>query len=528
MSKQILFNSEARTALLSGINQVANPTASTMGASGKNVLISSNMVQAPITSRDGVTVAKSIFLKNPIENAAALLTKSVAEKTVEMVGDSTTNSIVLFREIIVNAFRNIEAGANSVELKRGIEKAIIKVVEGLKSQSKSIGESNDLIKNVATVASNNDEEIGGLIADAFKKIGNDGILLIEEGRSTKTEIRIDDGYQFSNGYTSPYWITNKEKMICELKSPFILVVDGKIDKWNDIKALLEEMVKMQKKDILIIADSVEGEAMDALMTNKLMGLFNPVIVSAPSYGERRKQMMEDICILTNGHYVSQDYNLVLPDARVINCGTCEKVVVTKDSTTIVNGDGEKEQIDSRAAQIGSLIEQSESDIEKELLKQRLAKLTGSIAVFSIGGATEIEMKDKKDRVEDAIRSTKCAIEEGIIPGGGTALIRCIDSLNSIETNSPDEKTGVDIIRKSIEAPLRQIVTNAGKNGELYAEKVKEAKGNFGYNVKTDSIEDLVEVGIIDAVKVIRVALENAASVACMVIISECLVVEVGD
>jgi len=527
MSKIILFDSEARKSILSGVNQVANVVASTMGANGKNVLISYNQTQPPSSTRDGISAAKSISLKDPVENAAALLTRSVAEKTVEIAGDATTCSIVLFREMVQLALKNIEAGANSVELKMGIEKAVIKVVEVLKSQSKSIGESNDLIKNIATIAANNDEEIGGLIADAFAKIGNDGILLIEESKSTKTEIRIDDGYQFDRGYSSPYWVTNKEKMICELKSPFVLIVDGKIDKWNDMRLILEEMVKMGKKDILIIADSVDGEAMDALMTNKLMGIFNPVVINAPSYGERRKQMMEDIAILTDGHYVSQDYNLVLPDARIINCGTCEKAVITKDTTTLVNGDGEKERIDERVAQIGSLIEQSESDIEKELLKQRIGKLTGSIAVFSVGGATEIEMKEKKDRVDDAIRSTKCAIEEGIIPGGGTALIRCISSLSEIQTNSIDEKTGVDIIRKSIEAPLRQIATNAGKTGELYVEKVKEAKGNFGYNVKTDKIEDLVEVGIIDAVKVIRVALENAASVACMVIISECLVVEVG-
>lgn len=527
MSKQILFNSEARKSLLSGINQVANVVGSTMGAFGKNVLISYNMQQAPITTVDGVTCAKAISLKDPIENAAALLTKSVAEKTVEMVGDSTTNSIVLFREIVTLAFKNIEAGANSVELKKGIEIATATVIKELKKQSIPIGDSNDLIKQVASVASNNDEEIGSLIADAFKKIGNAGIILIEEGKSIETKIRIDDGYQFDRGWSSPFWVTDKEKMICELRSPLILFVDGNIEKWESLRRILDGMVKAQKREILIIADNVTGQAFDTLLVNKIQNILNVAIINSPSFGEQRKQVMEDLAILTGGKLISDDFGIRLEDASFADCGSCEKVVITKDTTTIVNGDGQKEKILSRSAQIGALIEQSESDFEIEMFKQRVAKLNGGIAVFSVGGATEIEMREKKDRVDDAIRSTKCAIEEGIIPGGGTALIRCINSLDSIETNSPDEKTGVEIIKKSIEAPLRQIAQNAGKIGEVYVEKVKEQTGNFGYNVKTGKIEDLVQAGIIDATKVIRVALENAVSVANMVIISECLVVEVG-
>lgn len=527
MSKEILFTTEARSAILNGINKVANATKSTMGYGGKNVLISHNINQAPTSSRDGVTVARSIFLRDPIENAAALLTKSVAEKTVEMAGDSTTCSIVLFQEIVTQAFKNIEAGANSVFLKNGIEKASKRVVELLKEQSSPIGESNEKIRQVATVSANNDEEIGGLIADAFKVIGNDGIILIEEGGSVETKIRVEDGYQLDRGFTSLFWLTDKEKMTCNLKSPLILLVDGKIDKMSELKKFLTGVVQAQKKDILIIADSVEGEAMDTFIYNKIKEVLNVVIVNAPSYGERRKQVMDDIAVLTGGKYISPDYGLNLADTGIQHCGTCEKLVVTKDTCTIVNGDGEKDKIASRSLQIKAMIEQSESDIEKEMLKQRVAKLNGGIAVFSVGGATEIEMKEKKDRVDDAIRATKCAIEEGIIAGGGTALIRCIDALNSIETSSPDEKTGVEIIKKSIEAPLRQIAQNAGKTGEVYVEKVKAQLGNFGYNVKTDKIEDLVEAGIIDATKVIRVALENAVSVANMVIISECLVVEVG-
>ncbi len=527
MSKQILFDSELRKQFKIGMDKVADPVRSTMGFSGRNVMISHNMMQVPETTKDGVKTARSISLKDPVENAAAWLTKSVAEKTLELAGDSTTCATLLFQNIVTESFKNIEAGANSVEIKKGIEKATASVLAQLKEQSAPIGDSNEKIRQIATVSANNDEEIGGLIAEAFKVIGNEGILLIEEGRSVETKIRVEDGYQFDRGFTSNFWLTDKEKMVCELKSPLILVIDGKIEKMSQLKKFFTDVVKAQKKEILIIADSVEGEAMDTLLYNKIQGVLNVVVVNAPSYGERRKQMMEDIAVLTGGKYVSQDYGINISDVGMQHCGTCEKLVVTKDTTTIVNGDGEKSSIASRSLQIKSMIEQSESEIEQEMLKQRLAKLNGGIAVFSVGGATEIEMKEKKDRVDDAIRATKCAIEEGIIAGGGTALIRCIDALNAIETASADEKTGVDIIKKSIEAPLRQISQNAGKNGDTYVEKVKDQKGNFGYNAKTGLIEDLVEAGIIDATKVIRVALQNAVSVAVMVIISECLVVEVG-
>lgn len=540
MSKQILFNSDARKAVLSGINKVADATASTMGYSGRNVLISENLLQKPKTTKDGVSVSKSIRLSNPTENAAALLAIGVAEKTVELCGDGTTASIVIFRSIVKKSFEYIDNGANSVELKKGIEKATLVVIEGLKNQSIPVGKDSKKIKQIATVSANNDAEIGGLIANTFEKIGNDGIILIEEGRSIETKIRIDDGYQLDRGWSSPFWVTDKEKMICELKAPFILIVDGKIDKWNEIRHIMEEMAKTGKTNILIIADSVEGEAMDVLLTNKIRGILNPVIISAPSYGERRKQMMEDICILTNGHYISDDYNLSIKDANLLSCGTCEKVVVTKDTTTIVNGDGEKEDIISRSAQINSLIEQSDSDVEIAMLKQRLAKLNGGIAVFSVGGVTETEMKEKKDRVDDAIRATKCAIEEGIVAGGGIALLRCIDKLNFIQTDNKDQKAGVSIIKKSLEAPLRQMLTNAGfKNSKSFWNFSKEKtidtiisellplNEQWGFNVQTEQVENLLQSGIIDPTKVVRTAFENAVSMACMVIISECLVVEMG-
>lgn len=527
MSKQILFDSELRKQFKIGMDKVADPVRSTMGYAGRNVMISHNLMQAPETTKDGVKTARSISLKDPVENAAAWLTKLVAERTLELAGDSTTCATLLFQNIVTESFKNIEAGANSVEIKRGIEKAANIVIEALKNQSIPVGDSNEKIRQIATVSANNDEEIGGLIADAFKKIGNTGIILIEEGKSIETKIRIDDGYQFERGWSSPFWVTDKEKMVCELKSPLILFVDGNIEKWDSLRRILDGMVKSQKREILIIADNVTGQAFDTLLVNKIQNILNVAIINSPSFGEQRKQVMEDLAILTGGKLISDDFGIRLEDASFADCGSCEKVVITKDTTTIVNGDGQKEKIVSRSVQINALIEQSESDFEIEMFKQRVAKLNGGIAVFSVGGATEIEMKEKKDRVDDAIRATKCAIEEGIIPGGGTALIRCINSLDDIETNSPDEKTGVEIIKKSIEAPLRQIAQNAGKIGEVYVEKVKEQTGNFGYNVKTDKIEDLVQAGIIDATKVIRVALENAVSVANMVIISECLVVEVG-
>lgn len=556
MSKQILFTTEARKALLIGINKVADATRSTMGANGRNVLISHNRTQKPETTKDGVRTAKSISLPDPVENAAALLTIGVAEKTVELAGDGTTASILLFQQIVNQAFWYIENGSNSVEIKKGIEKAAAKVVEGLKEQSLPIGDSNEIIKNIATVSANNDEEIGGLIAKAFKVIGNDGIIVIEEGTKAETQIRIDDGYQFDRGATSPFWWTNQEKAICELRNPLILIVDGKIDKMKDLEKFFKGVVAKQKKEILIIADMVEGEAMDTFIVNKLKGVLDIVVVHAPSFGETRREIMKDLCIATGGKYVSDTVGLRLCDVTIDDCGTCERLVVTKDKSTIVGGYGSKEEIASRSNQMKSLIEQSESEIEKKMLLERLGKLNEGIAVFSVGGITETEMKEKKDRVDDAIRATKCAIEEGIVPGGGIALLRCVSKLSSIKTDNKHQKIGVSIIKEILEAPLRQILLNAGIEGkkskwELFwisvwaffqnffgnVEKVQNADtilsnlislGNsYGYNVKSEQIENMLEVGIIDPVKVVRTAFENAVSVANMVIISECLVVEVG-
>ena len=525
MAKEILFKDEARNKLKKGIDLVADSVKTTLGYGGKNVWISNNLFQVPISTKDGVTVAESIFLKDPQENAGALIIKSVAKKTAVISGDGTTSSTILAQEIITEGMKNIVAGANPAQLKKGIEKATAHVVKKLKDISLNIGDDNIKIKHVATVSTNGDDEIGGLIAEAFGKIGNGAHIVMEESRDEKTTMKYQEGYQFDRGWTSPFWVTEPQKMISELKNPYILLFDGKISSWDDTLKILNEMMAAKKRDILIVAEDVEGQSRDTFITNKVNGVVNVVCVISPAFGERRTQMMEDIAILTNGTFISVRSGHKLKECGISMLGTCERVVVTKDTTTIIGGAGSKEKVEERVAQITSLIEQSESDLEVEQLSQRISKLTGQIAVLSVGAPTEIEMKEKKYRVEDAIRATNSAIEEGIVPGGGTALVRCVSSLYEVQCDTQDERTGVSIIAKAIGGPLKMIATNVSKNGDTIYDKVFEQYGNYGYNAKTDQIEDLIESGIIDPTKVVRVALENASSVAAMVLISECFICE---
>lgn len=526
MAKIIILGIEARNAAKIGMDIVANSVKSTLGPGGKNVLIRNNKKQPTFSTKDGVTVAKSIELEDPIEDMGASFIKDVAEKTAKVSGDGTTTATILAQEIITDGLKCVSAGANAVELKQGIDKAVCKVIEHLKTISEDIGSDNERIKQVATISANGDTQIGGLIAEAFAKVGNGAHIIMEDSRNEQTSIRYEDGFQFDRGMTTRFWETNNEKMIAELNDPWILLYDGKIERWADLKWLTDAVIAKQKREILIIAEDVDGQARDTFITNKINGVLNVVCVVSPAYGERRTQMMEDIAILTGATFISPKAGQELKNSTVEMLGTAERVFVTKDITKIIGGAGSKEKIEKRIGQINSLIEQSPSDMEVEMLAQRLSKLKGEIAVLSVGGNTEIEIKERKFRVEDAIRATNCALEEGIVPGGGTALIRCIDVLDSIETESEDERTGVKIVQRAIQSPLKQICQNVGKSGESISEKVKEQSGNIGYNARTHKIEDLMLSGVIDPTKVVRDALENAASVAGIVIISECLICEV--
>jgi len=524
MSKEILFGADFKK-IITGINKASKAVASTMGSKGRPVLICENGLQ--VVSKDGYTVAKSISLADKIENQGAVLVRDLTTKSVADAGDGSTCTTVLLNEIINLGIKNIEAGANAIDIKKGIELATKCVVEQLQKMSIPVGNDNEKIRQIATVSANGEKEIGDLIAKGFSIIGSGGDILIEESRSTETTIRVDVGYIFERGLTSPFWFTDPNKGICELHNPLIILVDGKLESLTEIVSLMQQIVKAQIKDVLIIADEVTGVLMDTMIQNKLRGILNVAIVHSPSYGERRGQMMEDLAILTNGKYFSPINGIKLEDAKITDCGTCLKVIIDKNKTTILQGAGSKESVAKRSQHIDALISQSESDIEIQMLKIRQGKLNGTFAVLSVGGATELEMKERKDRVEDAIRATKCAIEEGIVAGGGTALIRCMNALKDLETYSADENTGVRILAQSLTSPLCQIANNAGKVGEIYIEKVREQVGDYGYNANTDDIEDLVESGIIDATKVIRVALENAVSLANMVLISGCAIVEVG-
>ena len=523
MAKEILFNMDARDQLKKGVDELANAVKVTLGPKGRNVIIEKKF-GAPHITKDGVSVAKEIELADAYMNTGAQLVKSVASKTNDDAGDGTTTATLLAQAIITEGLRNVTAGANPMDLKRGIDKAVTKVVESIKEQSEEVGADYDKIEQVATISANNDAEIGKLIADAMRKVSKDGVITIEEAKSRDTTIGVVEGMQFDRGYLSAYFITDTEKMECRMDNPFVLIYDKKITNLKDMLPILEASVQTGRP-LLIIAEDVESEALTTLVVNRLRSQLKICAVKAPGFGDRRKDMLEDIATLTGGIVISEEKGIKLEQATLEMLGTCGKITVSKDNTTIVDGNGDKDAIAQRVAQIKAQIATTKSDYDKEKLQERLAKLAGGVAVLYVGAASEVEMKEKKDRVDDALCATRAAIEEGIVPGGGVAYIRSIDSLENLETVNADEKTGVAIVKRAIEEPLRQIVANAGKEGAVVVQKVREAKGDFGYNARTEVYEHLFAAGVVDPAKVTRVALENAASIAGMFLTTECVIVE---
>ena len=523
MAKEILFNLEARDHLKKGVDELANAVKVTLGPKGRNVIIEKKF-GAPHITKDGVTVAKEIELSDAFQNTGAQLVKEVASKTGDDAGDGTTTATVLAQSIVAEGLKNVTAGANPMDLKRGIDKAVAKVVESIKSQSEKVGDNYDKIEQVATVSANNDPTIGKLIADAMRKVSKDGVITIEEAKGTDTTIGVVEGMQFDRGYLSAYFVTNTEKMECEMEKPYILIYDKKISNLKDMLPILEPAVQTGRP-LLIIAEDVDSEALTTLVVNRLRSQLKICAVKAPGFGDRRKEMLEDIAVLTGGLVISEEKGLKLEQATLEMLGTCDKITVSKDNTTIVNGAGAKENIETRINQIKAQIKTTTSDYDKEKLQERLAKLSGGVAVLYVGAASEVEMKEKKDRVDDALCATRAAIEEGIVPGGGVTYIRAIDALEGLKGDNADETTGVEIIKRAIEEPLRQIVANAGKEGAVVVQKVREGKGDFGYNARSDKFENLFESGVIDPAKVTRVALENAASIAGMFLTTECILVD---
>ncbi len=523
MAKQVRYNVDARDALKRGVDILANAVKVTLGPKGRNVIIDKKFGSPSIT-KDGVTVAKEIELKDPLENMGAQMVKEVASKTADIAGDGTTTATVLAQAIVTAGIKNVAAGANPMDLKRGIDKAVSAVVKSLQSQSQTVGEDNKKIQQVASVSSNNDEVIGALIAEAMGKVGKDGVITVEEAKGTETEVRTVEGMQFDRGYLSPYFVTNADKMEVELDNPFILIYDKKISSMKELLPILEKQVQTGKP-LLIIAEDLDGEALATLVVNKIRGSLKVAAVKAPGFGDRRKAMLEDIAILTGGTLISEERGFKLENADLSYLGTAEKVIVDKDNTTIINGAGHKEEIKARVGQIKSQIEATTSDYDREKLQERLAKLSGGVAVLYVGAATEVEMKEKKDRVDDALHATRAAVEEGIVAGGGVAFIRAVESLAGLKGENEDENTGIQIIRRAIEEPLRQICQNAGVEGSIVVQKVKEGKADFGYNARTDKYENLIKAGVIDPTKVARVALENAASIAAMLLTTECILAD---
>ena len=526
MAKELKFNIEARETLKQGVDQLANAVKVTLGPKGRNVIIEKKF-GAPQITKDGVTVAKEIELPDAFQNTGAQLVKSVASKTGDDAGDGTTTATVLAQSIVTNGLKNVAAGANPMDLKRGIDKAVAKVVENIKSQSEKVDDNYDKIEQVATVSANNDQEIGKLIADAMKKVSKDGVITIEEAKGRETTIGVAEGMQFDRGYLSPYFVTNTEKMECEMENPLILIYDKKISNLQEFLPILNPAAQTGRP-ILVIAEDVESEALTTLVVNRLRTQLKICAVKAPGFGDRRKAMLEDIAILTGGVVISEEKGLKLEQATLEMLGTAEKVNVTKDNTTIVGGKGDKQLIQDRTNQIKNEIKNTTSDYDKEKLQERLAKLSGGVAVLYVGAVSEVEMKEKKDRVDDALCATRAAIEEGTIPGGGVALIRAISSLEGLEGENADETTGIKIIKRAIEEPLRQIVENAGLEGSVVVEKVRAGKGDFGYNARKDTYENLRQSGIIDPAKVCRVALENAASIAGMFLTTECVICDAKE
>ena len=526
MAKNITFDIEARDALKRGVDALANAVKVTLGPKGRNVIIDRKF-GAPIITKDGVTVAKEIELVDPVENMGAQMVKEVASKTADIAGDGTTTATVLAQAIVTTGLKNVSAGANPMDLKRGIDKAVKSVVLALKKQSIEVGDNLDKIEQVASISANNDYTIGALIAEAMGKVKKEGVITVEEAKGTETTVKVVEGMQFDRGYLSPYFVTNAEKMEVELENPFILIYDKKISNMKDMLPILEQTSKTGRP-ILIIAEDVDGEALATLVVNKIRGSLKIAAVKAPGFGDRRKAMLEDIAILTGGTVVSEERGFKLENATLEMLGQADKVVIDKDNTTIVNGKGEKEGITLRVNQIKSQMETTTSDYDREKLQERLAKLAGGVAVLYVGAASEIEMKEKKDRVDDALHATRAAVEEGIVPGGGVALVRAAAALESISVENEDERTGVQIIMRALEAPLRQIVANAGGEGAVIVSKIRDGKADFGYNAKTDTFEPMLKAGIIDPTKVTRVALENAASVAGMLLTTECVLADIPE
>ena len=523
MAKEIYFDVEAREKLKKGVDALANAVKVTLGPKGRNVVIGKKF-GAPQVTKDGVSVAKEIELKDVIENMGAQMVKEVASKTADIAGDGTTTATVLAQAIITAGLKNVAAGANPMDLKRGIDKAVTEIVKNLKALSKEVGSDNSKIKQIATISANNDEVIGALIAEAMKKVGNDGVITVEEAKGTETEVKTVEGMQFDRGYLSPYFVTNTEKMIVDMENPYILIYDKKISSMKELLPVLEP-VAQSGKGLLIISEDLDGEALATLVVNRIRGSLKVAAVKAPGFGDRRKAMLEDIAILTGGQVIAEERGYTLENATLEMLGTAEKIEIDKDNTTIINGAGNKADIKARVGQIKAQIETTTSDYDKEKLQERLAKLAGGVAVLYVGAATEVEMKEKKDRVDDALAATRAAVEEGIVPGGGVALIRSIDALEKLTGVNEDETTGIMIARRAIEEPLRQIVANCGLEGAVIVQKVREGKNDFGYNARTNEFENLYKAGVIDPTKVTRIAIENAASIASMLLTTECVIAD---
>ncbi len=526
MAKDIKFDVEARDGLKRGVDALANAVKVTLGPKGRNVIISRSF-GAPVVTKDGVSVAKEIELEDPLENMGAQMVTEVASKTNDLAGDGTTTATVLAQAIVKEGLKNVAAGANPMDLKRGIDKAVEAIVTDLGKQSKEVGNSSEKIKQVASISANNDDVIGDLIAKAFGKVGKEGVITVEEAKGTETYVDIVEGMQFDRGYLSPYFVTNSDKMITDLENPYILLYDKKVSTMKDLLPVLEP-VAQSGKPLLIIAEDVDGEALATLVVNKLRGSLKIAAVKAPGFGDRRKAMLEDIAILTGGTVVSEERGFTLENTTLEMLGTAERVTIDKDNTTVVNGAGDKSLIKNRVNQIKAQIETTTSDYDKEKLQERLAKLAGGVAVLYVGAASEVEMKEKKDRVDDALHATRAAVEEGIVAGGGVALVRAKSVLEKITTENLDETTGIQIVARAIEAPLRTIVENAGGEGSVVVSKVMEGKKDFGYDAKTETYVDMLKAGIIDPKKVTRIALENAASVAGMILTTECALIDIKE
>lgn len=526
MAKNITFNIESRDALKRGVDALANAVKVTLGPKGRNVVIGKSY-GGPIITKDGVSVAKEIELEDAVENMGAQMVKEVASNTNDLAGDGTTTATVLAQAIITAGLKNVAAGANPMDLKRGIDKAVKVIIKEIHNQSQKVGNSYDKIEQVASISANNDNVIGALIAEAMKKVKTEGVITVEEAKGTETTVEVVEGMQFDRGYLSPYFITDAEKMESNLENPFVLIYDKKISTMKDLLPILEETAKAGRP-LVIIAEDVDGEALSTLVVNKIRGSLKVAAVKAPGFGDRRKAMLEDIAILSGGTVVSEEMGFTLAATTLDMLGASEKIIIDKDNTTVINGAGESNTIKARVSQIKAQIESTTSDYDKEKLQERLAKLAGGVAVLYVGAATEVEMKEKKARVDDALAATRAAVEEGIVPGGGVAIVRATDKLAKLKGDNDDEQTGINIITRALEEPLRQIVENAGLEGSVIVAKVREGKGDFGFNAKTDKFEGLYKAGVIDPAKVVRVALENAASVAGMLLTTECVISDIPE